>query len=76
MCRQQAPVTVVTSTRLAHGPVVDFGYGPAAAGMIARSQKPAQLLFDQLHQIDHDLGLITVVGLSPASPGMIARSKA
>ena len=29
--RQQAPVTVVTSTRLAHGPVVDSGYGPAAA---------------------------------------------
>ena len=27
--RQQAPVTVVTSTRLAHAPVVDSGYGPA-----------------------------------------------
>ena len=35
--RQQAAVTVITSTRLAHGPVVDFGYGPAAAGMLARS---------------------------------------
>ena len=43
---QQAPVTVVTSTRLAHGPVVDFGYDPAAAGMMARSQNPAELLFD------------------------------
>ena len=44
--RQQAPVTVVTSTRLAHGPVVDSGYGPAAAGMIARSQNMAELLSD------------------------------
>ena len=27
--RQQAPATVVTSTRLAQGQVVDSGYGPA-----------------------------------------------
>ena len=44
--RQQAPVTVVTSTRLAHGPVVDSGYGLAAAGMMARSQNTAELLFE------------------------------
>ena len=50
--RQQAPVTVVTSTRLEHGPVVDSCYGPAAAGILAMSQNPAQPLFDQLHQID------------------------
>ena len=30
---------------------VDSGYSPAAAGMLARSQNPAQPLFDQLHQI-------------------------
>ena len=72
--RQQAPVTVVTSTRLAHGPVVDFGYDPAAASMMARSQNPAQPPFDQLHQLY--LVTMTVVGSGPASPCMIARSKA
>ena len=72
--RQQAPITVVTSTRLAHGPVVDFGHGPAAAGMIARSQSSAQPLFDQLHQLD--LVPMTVVGSRLASPCMIAQSKA
>ena len=82
MCQQQAPVTVVTSTRLAHGQVVDFGYGPAAAGMIARSQNPALLLFDPCRCycisscIKCDLCLMTVVGSGPASPCMIARSKA
>ena len=72
--RQQDPVTVVTSTRLAHGPVVDSDYSLVAVGMLERSQNPAQPLFDQLHQID--LVPMTVVGSGQASPGMIARSKA
>ena len=54
--RQQAPVTVVTSTRLALGPVVDSSYGPAAAGMVARSRNTAQPLFDQLHQLVEGIG--------------------
>ena len=80
--RQQAPVTVVTSTRLAHGPVVDSCYGPAAAGMIARSRNPDELLFDPCRCycisscIKCYLCLMTVAGSRPAFPGMIARSKA
>ena len=70
----------------------DFGYGPAAAGMIVRSRNPAELLFEPCRCfcisscrcyyisisscIKCDLCLMTVVGSGPASPGMIARSKA